>query len=119
MGFSNSMFIGARLFKVIMDFYAEILFISMLFFFIKVRKDNVSEGKHDFSIKNYLVIILILVIYSLCILQSVLVFLLTYDEIFNPGGKTNFFQIVFFIEVTMTPMKDYLIALGFTYLYYE
>ena len=37
----------------------------------------------------------------------------------NPSDRDkNFKKIVYFMYLTMTPMKDYLIALGFTYMYY-
>ena len=66
------LFFGARLIKVAMDFYIEILFIFLLVFFIKFRKER--TGKHKFSMNNYIVLISILLLYSLCVFQSVLIF---------------------------------------------
>ena len=68
----QAFFIGARLIKVAMDFYIEILFIFLLVFFIKFRKERI--GKHEFSMNNYIVLITILVLFSLCVFQSVLIF---------------------------------------------
>lgn len=63
----NPLFISARLFKVGMDVFIEILFISLLIFFIKYRKEHYS-GKNSFSFNNYIVLITILLLYSLCVL---------------------------------------------------
>jgi hypothetical protein len=66
------LFIGARLIKIAMDFYIEILFIFLLVFFMKFRKER--TGKHKFSMNNYIVLITILLLYSLCVFQSVVIF---------------------------------------------
>ena len=75
--FLNPFFIGVRFFKVMMDFYIEILFIILLAFFIKFRKENAA--KHNFSVYNCLVFITILFLYLLNLFQSVLIFAWTYD----------------------------------------
>ena len=62
----NPLFIGARLFKVTMDFFIEILFISLLIFFLKYRNEH-YDGKHSFSFNNFIILITILLLYFLCV----------------------------------------------------
>ena len=73
----SPLFIGARIFKVSMDFCIEILFITLLVFFIKYRREH--GVIHTFSFNNYIVLITILLLYSLCVFQSVLIFVWTFD----------------------------------------
>ena len=73
----SPLFIGARIFKVSMDFCIEILFITLLVFFIKYRREH--GDRHTFSFNNYIVLITILLLYSLCVFQSVLIFVWTFD----------------------------------------
>ncbi len=73
----NPLIIITRLYKVAMDFFIEILFISLLVFFLKYRK-NIT-GKHEFSLYNWIVLITILLLYSLCVFQSILMIAWTYD----------------------------------------
>ena len=73
----NPLFISARFVKVIIDLFVEILFVFLLVFFIKFRKTH-SE-KHNFSLYNYTVLITILLLYSLCVFQSLLIFAQTFD----------------------------------------
>lgn len=78
--------IGSRLFKVAMDTYIEILFILLLVFFIKYRKEHGS--KRTFTNNNYLVLITILLLYSLCVIQSVLAFAWAFEKITKPNESS-------------------------------
>jgi hypothetical protein len=82
----NPFFIGSRLFKVAMDTYIEILFISLLVFFMKYRK--VYGSKRTFTFNNYLVLITILLLYSLSVLQSVLAFAWAFENITKPNESS-------------------------------
>lgn len=73
----NPLIFITRLSKVPMDFYIEILFISLLVFFLKYRKDQ--SVKHTFSLYNCIVLIIILLLYSLCVFQSILMVAWTFD----------------------------------------
>ncbi len=73
----NPLIFITRLSKVPMDFYIEILFISLLVFFLKYRKDQ--SVKHTFSLYNWIVLIIILLLYSLCVFQSILMIAWTFD----------------------------------------
>ena len=66
----NALFIGGRIVKFIMESFVEILFMFLLIFFLKYRKTHIE--KHAFSLYNYTVIVTILLLYSLCVLQSLL-----------------------------------------------
>jgi hypothetical protein len=53
----------------------------------------------------------------MCILQSLLIFAYTFEEaFFYDKIFTNF---VFLMLLSFTPLKDYLIALGFAGMYYH
>ena len=53
----------------------------------------------------------------MCILQSLLIFAYTFEEaFFSDKILTNF---VFLMLLAFTPVKDYLIALGFAAMYYH
>jgi hypothetical protein len=82
----NPIFIGSRLFKVAMDTFIEILFISLLVFFMKYRKEYGS--KRTFTFNNYLVLITILLLYSLSVLQSVLAFAWAFENITKPNESS-------------------------------
>jgi len=73
----NPLIFITRLSKVPMDFYIEILFISLLVFFLKYRKDQ--SVKHTFSLYNWIVLIIILMLYTLCVFQSILMIAWTFD----------------------------------------
>lgn len=73
----NPFFISARIVKVVIDFIVEILFVFLIKFFIKYRKAHTE--KHNFSFYNYIVLIAIFLLYILCVFQSLLIFVQTYD----------------------------------------
>jgi hypothetical protein len=73
----NPLLFVVRIIKVSIDFIVEIIFIFLLSFFIKYRKAHTE--KHNFSFYNYIVLITILLLYSLCIFQSLLIFAQTFD----------------------------------------
>jgi len=96
-----------------MDFYIEYNFLILLIFFIVQRK---KTGK-PLKTTNFLVIGCIVTLYTMCILQSLLIFAYTFEEaFFSDKILTNF---VFMMLLAFTPMKDYLIALGFAAMYYR
>jgi hypothetical protein len=66
----NALFIGGRIVKFIMESFVEILFMFLLIFFLKYRKTHIE--KHALSLYNYTVLVTILLLYSLCVLQSLL-----------------------------------------------
>jgi hypothetical protein len=65
----------ARFLKVSMDFYIEYNFLILLIYFIKQRR---STGK-PLKLANFLVIGCIVLLFIMCILQSLLIFVWTFD----------------------------------------
>ena len=96
-----------------MDFYIEYNFLILLIFFISLRQNT---GK-PLKLTNFYVIGCIVTLYIMCILQSLLIFAYTFEEtFFSDKILTN---LVFVMILAFTPIKDYLIALGFAAMYYH
>ena len=107
------MFIAARFIKVLMDFYIEYNFLKLLIYFIRQRKNTEKQ----LNSTNCIVIGFIATLYIIFILQSILIFAYTFEEaFFYEKILTDF---VFLMLLSFTPLKDYLIALGFAGMYYR
>jgi hypothetical protein len=65
----------ARFFKVSMDFYIEYNFLILLIYFIRQRR---STGK-PLKLANFFVIGCIVLLFIMCILQSLFIFVWTFD----------------------------------------
>jgi hypothetical protein len=108
----------SRTIKIATDLFFHTMFLKLFFYLLKQRQLKAKEEKitafHKFL--RFLIILL----FCASLFHALLIFYSTFELLLDPNYQTSSFNKFFLFTVFIVlPVKDFFIALLFTYLYYK
>ena len=116
--FFHILLIVARTIKITLDIYFHILFIQMLIFMIGQRTKKTLARRLSFF--NQAILFHVIFLYTFSFFNVLLIFGATFHQVFVKNyTQTSFFYFIEVMVFLVFPIKDSIIALSLSYMYYS
>lgn len=110
------MFVVSRSVKFACDIFVSIVFLLQIKFLMRYRNQT---SQRKFTALNKTIMAIVFLVFLASLAQVSTVFIVIFFQINDPdysSSKLN--KVMLFLNLEIYPVKDFLIALGFSYLYY-
>lgn len=109
----------SRSFKIAIDLYFHAIFLKLFFYLLNQRELKAKEKEKISGFQKFIRFLIIL-LFCASLFHALLIFYSTFELLYNPNYQTSSFNRFFLFTVFIVlPVKDFFIALLFTYLYYK
>jgi hypothetical protein len=109
----------SRSFKIAIDLYFHTMFLKLFFYLLNMRELKAKEKEKVSGFQKFIRFSIIL-LFCASLFHALLIFYSTFELLYDPNYQTSSFNRFFLFTVFIVlPIKDFFIALLFTYLYYK
>ena len=104
----------SRCMKITLDIYFHLKFLQIFLYLVRKSKEKGEISRFQNFIQSF-----IMFLYVVGLFHSLLVFYSVFEQLLDPNYTTSSFnRFYLFTGFTLIPIKDFFIALLFSYLYY-